>query len=243
MMTFDFTDQTVVVTGGTRGIGAALSEAFVGAGARVLALYGRNHDAATAFRERLGSDRLETRSLDVTDPEAAQRFFDEWEGPLHVLVNNAGIRDDAIVGMMTEEQWRSVLSTNLDGTFHMAKGAVRTMSRARYGRIINVTSPSARLGMPGQANYAASKAGQVALTRTLAREVAKRKITVNCVSPGFVETDLIRDLSDEQKTAYRKMVPLERFGTVEEVAAVVLFLATGQASYVTGTVVEVTGGL
>jgi 3-oxoacyl-[acyl-carrier protein] reductase len=243
MTPHDFSERTVLVTGGTRGIGAGITEAFLGAGARVVAVYGKNHDAAEAFRARVGAERLSVTSLDVSDADAVQSFFDAWDGPLHVLVNNAGIRDDAIVGMMTDRQWRSVLSTNLDGTFFMAKGAVRLMSRARWGRIINITSPSARLGLPGQANYAASKAGQQAVTRSMAHEVAKRKITVNCVSPGFVETDLIADLPDEQKEAYRKMVPLGRFGTVDEIAAAVLYLASDAAAYVTGTVLEVAGGL
>jgi len=240
---FDFRDRVALVTGGTRGIGAGISEAFLRAGARVVALYGRNVEAAEAFAARMKSDRLVVRSLDVTDPVAVAELFGKWDGPLHVLVNNAGIRDDAIVGMMTDEQWRSVLATNLDGGFFMAKGAVRAMSRARFGRIVNVSSPSARLGLAGQANYAASKAGLEAMTKTLAKEVAKRKITVNCVAPGFVDTQLIADLTTEQRAAYEKMVPLNRFGTVDEVANAVLFLASDEASYVTGTVLEVSGGL
>jgi 3-oxoacyl-[acyl-carrier protein] reductase len=246
MIRHDFSGRVAVVTGGTRGIGAAISTAFLDAGARVVALYGRNRDAAEAFRAGLEperAERLETASLDVSDSAAVEAYFEAWDGPLDVLVNNAGVRDDAIVGMMTVDQWRRVLGTNLDGSFHMARGAVRLMSRARRGRIINIISPSARLGMPGQANYAASKAGQEAMTRSLAREVAKRKITVNCVSPGFVATDLIADLSDEQKAEYEKMVPLRRFGLPVEIANAVLFLASDEAGYITGTTLDVAGGL
>jgi len=243
LITFDFSDRVVLITGGTRGIGAGLTEAFLAAGASVVALYGRNHEAATSFTERVGSDRLTTASVDVSDGAAVQAYFDAWEGPLDVLVNNAGIRKDAIVGMMTDESWRDVLATNLDGSFFAAKGAVRLMSRKKRGRIINVISPSARLGLPGQANYAASKAGQQAMARALSREVAKRKITVNCVSPGFVDTDLIADLDEAQRAAYRDMVPLNRFGAISEVAAAVLFLASDEAAYITGTTLEVSGGL
>jgi len=246
MITFDFSGKTALVTGGTRGIGAAISRAFLDAGARVVALYGSNRDAAASFRAALPADhveRLTTASLDVAQYDAVEAFFEAWEGSLDVLVNNAGIRDDAIVGMMTPDQWRRVLSTNLDGSFYMARGAVRLMSRARRGRILNIISPSARLGMPGQANYAASKAGQEAMTRSLAQEVAKRKITVNCVSPGFVATDLIADLSDEQRSRYEQMVPLRRFGQPEEIARAVLFLATDEAGYITGTTLDVAGGL
>ncbi len=236
-------DRTVLVTGGTRGIGGAVTRAFIEAGARVVAVYGRNQVAAERFSTNVDSERLKLVQLDVSDGAAVAEFFKAWEGPLHVLVNNAGIRQDAIVGMMTDDQWSRVLQTNLGGSFYMAKQAVRLMSRARFGRIIQISSPSARLGLPGQANYAASKAGQEAMTRCLAAEVAKRKITVNCVAPGFVETELLADLSEETKQAYREMVPLGRFAAPAEVAAVVLFLASDAASYVTGTVVSVAGGL
>jgi 3-oxoacyl-[acyl-carrier protein] reductase len=160
-----------------------------------------------------------------------------------VLVNNAGIRRDAIVGLMPREDWRRVLDVNLDGTYHMTKFAVQAMSRQRYGRIVNIVSPCAHLGLPGQANYAASKAGQIAMAKTLAKETAKRKITVNCVSPGFVDTELLSDLDAEKKKELLKMVPLGRFGDPKEIAAAVLFLASKEASYVTGAVLEVTGGI
>jgi 3-oxoacyl-[acyl-carrier protein] reductase len=144
---------------------------------------------------------------------------------------------------MQTEQWQQVIDINLTGTFFMAKKAVLLMMQKKYGRIINITSPVAHLGFPGQANYAASKAGQIALTKTLAKEVAKKKITVNCVSPGFISTDFINDLDNEQLASYKKMVPMRRFGTPEEVADAVLFLAGQKAAYITGTVLEINGGL
>lgn len=240
----DFHDQHVIVTGGTRGIGRALTEAFLGRGAHVTATYSGQAEAAEAMRRALGvGDRLQLARFDVSDHEAVKSFFESLSHPVHVLVNNAGIRRDAIVGMMKAEDWRRVLEVNLDGTFYMSKFAVQAMSRPKYGRIVNVTSPSADLGLPGQANYAASKAGQIAFTKTLAREVAKRRITVNCVQPGFVDTELLSDLSEETKQSYQDSVPMGRFATTEEIASAVLYLASKEASYVTGTVLRVAGGL
>lgn len=241
---YDFSDQRVIVTGGTRGIGAGITKAFLAAGAHVTATYTSNVAAAEAFgAEAAAGDRLALASFDVSDYEAVERFFEGLEAPPQVLVNNAGIRKDQIVGMLPAADWRRVLEVNLDGTFYMSKMAVKAMSRQRYGRIVNITSPSGELGFPGQANYAASKAGQVAMARSLAKEVARRKITVNCVSPGFIDTDLLADLSEEHKKGFLDMVPMKRFGTVEEVANAVLFLASKEASYVTGSTLSVTGGI
>jgi 3-oxoacyl-[acyl-carrier protein] reductase len=243
-----FEERRVIVTGGTRGIGRAISEAFLTAGARVVATHSGNQAAAEKMESDLASfhGRLTTRGFDVgnySQVEDFYRFYDSLFDGVDVLVNNAGIRLDAVVGMMPEEDWRRVLETNLTGTFNMSKQAVMRMSRKRYGRIVSITSPSGELGFEGQANYAASKAGQVAFTRSLCKEVAKRKITVNCVSPGFISTDLIADLPPEQLKAYRDMVPMKRFGAVEEVAAAVLFLASDSAAYITGETLHVTGGL
>lgn len=238
---YDFSDQRVIVTGGTRGIGAAISDAFLANGAHVIALYTSDQARAQAFGG--GRERLKTPKLDVSDYAAVEKFFGELEGPIQVLVNNAGIRRDAIVGMMKKDDWRRVLDVNLDGSFHMSKFAVQAMSRQRYGRIVNVVSPSAHLGFSGQANYAASKAGQIAMAKSLAREVAKRNITVNCVSPGFVDTDLLADLDEAKKKELIGMVPMGRFGEPREVASAVMFLASREASYVTGSVLEVTGGI
>ena len=240
----DFTDQHVIVTGGTRGIGRALTEAFLSRGAQVTATFTADPEAAERTRAAASApDRLRLAQFDVSDHDAVKQFYESLPHPVHVLVNNAGIRKDAIVGMMKVEDWKRVLEVNLDGTFYMSKYAVQAMSRPKYGRIVNVSSPSADLGLPGQANYAASKAGQIAFTKSLAREVAKRRITVNCVQPGFVDTELLSDLSEETKKAYEDSVPLGRFGTTAEIASAVLYLASKEASYVTGTVLRVAGGL
>jgi 3-oxoacyl-[acyl-carrier protein] reductase len=242
----DFSGQLVVVTGGTRGIGRVITERFLERGARVAATYVSDGASAFGLREHLPPEQAEHLTLarfDVADYASAERFFGSLERPPEVLVNNAGIKKDAIVGMLKPEDWRRVMAVNLDGTYHMSKLAVMAMSRQRYGRIINITSPSAELGFKGQASYAASKAGQVALARVLAKEVATRNITVNCVEPGFVETDLIADLDAAKLEEYKAMVPAGRFGTPVEVANAVLFLASKEASYITGATLRVAGGL
>ena len=248
-MSADFTGQTVVVTGGTRGLGAATALAFLEAGARVHATHRSNEAAAAALRDRAGAhaERLSVHAFDVGDHGAVARFWETLEerapDGVQVLVNNAGIRRDRVLAMMSPEDWQTVLETNLGGCYHMSKFAVQNMMRRRYGRIVLVTSPAGRVGFEGQGNYAASKAGQVGLARSLAKEVATRGITVNCLSPGFVATDLIEDLSPEAREAHRASVPMKRFAEPSEVAAAVLFLASRSASYVTGATLEVTGGL
>ena len=245
----DLKDQVAVVTGGTRGIGSAISSALLEAGATVHAVYRGNEEAARAFADRAAvhGARLSLHKLDVADYAAVEGFWKELEPAapqgVQILVNNAGIRRDAIVGTMSSADWSSVIGTNLSGSFHMSKFAVQSMLRGRYGRIVFVTSPSGDHGFAGQGNYGASKAGQVGLMRALAREVGKKKITVNCVSPGFVETELIADVSEEQRKEHLKSVPLGRFGTPEEIAWAVLALCSKEASYVHGSVLEVTGGL
>jgi 3-oxoacyl-[acyl-carrier protein] reductase len=241
---FDFTDQRVIVSGGTRGIGAAISRAFLEAGARVTAIYASNKNAAESFRTSAPhADRLTLAQADVSDYGAVERLFGTLESPPQIVVANAGIRKDAIVGMMPREDWKRVLDVNLDGTFHLAKLAVMAMSRQRYGRIIAIVSPSGEIGFAGQANYAASKAGQVALVRALSKEVAKRNITVNCVSPGFIDTELLADISPEQKEQFLELVPMKRFGSGTDVANAVMFLASKESSYITGSTIEVTGGI
>lgn len=249
MIHYDFSGQTVIVTGGTRGIGRAISEGFLLAGARVHALYAGNDTAATAFADSLAAEvkpRLVLHRVDVADYAAVETFYRGLEAAgekLSVLVNSAGIRRDGVVGMLAPADWQAVLGTNLTGTYSMSKFAVQLMMRERYGRIIAITSPSGKLGFEGQANYAASKAGQVAFTRSLSKEVARRGITVNCVSPGFIDTDFIGNLAEETLKAYRDQVPLKRFGKPAEVALAVLFLASREAAYITGSTLEVTGGL
>ncbi|MGW8194489.1 MAG: SDR family oxidoreductase [Desulforhopalus sp.] len=244
----DFSGKIALISGATRGIGKAIAENFLRAGARVIGLYAANRSAAEAFLAENSNSgtNLEVLRCDITNEAEVHGLFamlDEKYETLDILVNNAGIRDDAFLAMMRSEQWQQVLDTNLTGTFLMSKQAILMMMKNKFGRIINITSPVADLGFPGQANYAASKAGQVALTKTLAKEVAKKKITVNCVAPGFISTDFIGDLSKEQLAAYKKLVPMRRFGTPQEIADAVLFLAGNKASYITGTVLTVSGGL
>lgn len=244
----DFSGQTVVVSGATRGIGRAIAGAFLTQGANVIGIYAGNSQAASLFSEKFKkySSQIDLLKCDISKESEVTALFamiEEKYQSLDILVNNAGIRRDAVLALMQSEDWQQVIDTNLTGTYFMAKQAVLLMMQKKYGRIINITSPVAHLGFSGQSNYAASKAGQVALTKTLAKEVAKKKITVNCVSPGFIATDFINDLSKEQLAAYKKMVPMRRFGTPEEVADAVLFLSGIRAAYITGTVLEVNGGL
>jgi 3-oxoacyl-[acyl-carrier protein] reductase len=243
-----FEGQSVVVTGGTRGLGRAITLAFLEAGARVHATYQANEAAAQALAAGCGApERLALHRFDVADAEAVESFWAQMEARepegIQVLVANAGIRRDAVVGMMRAEDWRRVIDTNLTGSFLMCKLAVHNMMQRRYGRIVLVTSPAAHVGFPGQASYSASKAGQIGLMRSLAREVARRRITVNCVSPGFLDTDLIGDLDEEVRARHKASIPMGRFGDPAEVAHAVLFLASRGASYVHGATLEVTGGL
>lgn len=241
-----FENQTVVVTGGTRGIGRAISEAFLAEGATVHATYRSGDAAAEELRQAAGdaAERLHLARVDLGDAAAVEEFWKTLEDvPVSVLVNNAGIRKDGVLAMMSEEDWSAVIDTNLSGGYRMAKHGVKNMMGARYGRIVFVTSPAGRVGFEGQGNYAASKAGQVGLARALCKEVAKRKITVNCVSPGFIATDLISDLPEDLAKSYKSSVPARRFGEPSEVASAVLYLSSKEASYITGATLEVTGGL
>ncbi len=243
-----FINQHVIITGGTRGIGAGLSETFLRSGATVIATYSGNDEAAQNFKERLAlyGDKLVLKKFNVADAAAVEAFFKDYEGQfpsLEVLVNNAGIRRDNIVAGMSETDWDSVLDTNLKGTYLMTRFAVLQMMKNRYGRIINMSSVGGKLGLPGQANYAASKAGQIALSLSVSKEVAKRNITINNVCPGFIETELLADLPEDQVKEYKSQVPMKRFGKVDEVAHAVLFFAAREASYITGATLDVAGGL
>jgi NAD(P)-dependent dehydrogenase (short-subunit alcohol dehydrogenase family) len=216
-------DGCAVVTGGTRGIGAAVAERLRGDGWTVATL-GRS------------------TGCDVRDPELVARAFDQVEaehGPVLVLVNNAGVRDDGLAIRMSNEQWRSVLDTNLDGAFHCTKRALDSMLARRWGRIVNVSSVVAMRANAGQANYAASKAGLVGFTKVVAREMARRGITCNAVTPGLIETDMTTDVADE----IAQHVPARRAGRPDEVAACVSFLASEEAAYVNGTTLTVDGAL
>ncbi len=245
---FDFSDKVVIVTGGTRGIGRAVAEGFLRSGARVIVTYTSNDEEARKFKvdNSKYTGKIDTYKFNVADYGEVEVFYKKIEKDyekVDVLVNNAGIRKDSVLAMMREDDWRKVIDVNLGGTYNMSKFAVMNMMRKRKGRIINITSPSGEFGFAGQANYAASKAGQVALTKSLSKEVATRGITVNCVSPGYIDTDFIKDLPENMKKSYIAQIPQKRFGKTHEVANCVLFLASDEAAYVNGSTLSVTGGL
>jgi 3-oxoacyl-[acyl-carrier protein] reductase len=243
-----FKDQRVIVTGGTRGIGKGIAKEFLKEGATVIVTYARNDAEAEKFKveHQEFADQIDIRKFDVSKSDEVEAFYNylgDTYPSIEVLVNNSGIRMDNLVPLMKEDDFRKVIDINLTGTFLMSKYAVKNFLRSRYGRIINISSVGGKLGLSGQANYSASKAGQIALAKTMSKEVGKKGITINCVCPGFIETELIADLPEEQVKAYKMQVPLKRFGKVEEVAAAVKFLASREASYITGTTLDVSGGL
>ncbi|MEE4240522.1 MAG: SDR family NAD(P)-dependent oxidoreductase [Desulfopila sp.] len=245
---YNFSGQNVVVTGASRGIGKAITMHFLQNGAHVIGVYDSNTQAAQKLSDQAGTHRknLTLHQCDISSHSEVEQLFQNIEetfSTIDVLINNAGIRRDSIVALMAADDWQRVIDVNLTGSYFMAKQAVLLMLKKKYGRIITITSPVAHLGFAGQANYAASKAGQIAMSKSLAKETARKKITVNCVSPGFIDTDFINDLPEEQLSAYKKMVPMRRFGSPEEVAEAVLFLASPGASYITGSILEVNGGL
>lgn len=241
-------ERIALVTGGSRGIGRAISVALAADGHRVAVNCRSDVEAAkevVATIEAGGGEALVVAS-DVTDPAAIDGLFGEVEeafGPVSVLVNNAGIRRDSLSMRMSVDDWRDVLATNLDGAFLCSKRALRAMVRARWGRIVNISSVAGLHGSPGQANYSASKAGLVGLTRTMAREVASRNVTVNAVAPGLVATDLTLSLTPTRYDEIVTGIPMRRAGAPEEVAAVVRFLCSDEAAYVSGSVVAVDGAM
>ncbi|MFE9254405.1 3-oxoacyl-[acyl-carrier-protein] reductase [Streptomyces sp. NPDC006879] len=233
--------RSVLVTGGNRGIGLAIARAFADAGDKV------------AYTYRSGEPPQELAQLgclgvrcDITDPEQVEQAYKEIEekhGAVEVLVANAGITKDQLLMRMSEEDFASVLDTNLTGTFRVVKRANRGMLRAKKGRVVLISSVVGLLGSAGQANYAASKAGLVGFARSLARELGSRNITFNVVAPGFVDTDMTKVLTEEQRAGIVAQVPLARYAKPEEIAAAVRFLASDDASYITGAVIPVDGGL
>lgn len=236
--------RIALVTGGGRGIGAAVCEALAGDGYDIWLNYRQDHEAAarTEARVRAAGGDCRLVPFDVTDPEGAGAQLEpllERETP-YALVNNAGLARDALMVWMSPEEWRDVLAVNLDGFFHVTKLVLRSMLGRRAGRIVNIASTSGQMGLPGQVNYAAAKAGLMGATRTLAREVARRNVLVNAVAPGFVETEMTGDLPME---TVLPMIPAGRLGRPEEVAEAVRFLCSDAASYITGQVLSVNGGV
>ncbi|NGO70258.1 3-oxoacyl-[acyl-carrier-protein] reductase [Streptomyces boncukensis] len=228
--------RSVLVTGGNRGIGLAIARAFADGGDNV----------AVTYRSGEPPEGVLGVKCDITDPEQVEQAYKEVEdkqGPVEVLVANAGITRDQLLLRMSEEDFTSVLDTNLTGTFRVVKRASRGMLRARRGRIVLISSVVGLMGQAGQANYAASKAGLVGFARSLSRELGSRSITCNVVAPGFVDTDMTRALSDEQREEIVKQVPLGRYAQAEEIASSVRFLASDEAAYITGAVIPVDGGL
>ncbi|GGL67990.1 beta-ketoacyl-ACP reductase [Microlunatus endophyticus] len=224
------------MTGGSRGIGRAIAERFAAAGHKVAAT-SRSGEAPTGV---LGVE------CDITDPGQVEAAFTQIEaahGPVEILVANAGITKDTLVLRMSDEDWQSVIDTNLTGSFRVAKRAVRPMIRQRFGRIIFISSVVGLLGSPGQVNYAASKAGLLGLARSLAREIGSRGVTANVVAPGYIETDMTAVLDDDLVQGYKKQIPVGRLGDVSDVTAAVEFLASDQAGYITGAQIPVDGGL
>lgn len=239
--------QTAMVTGASRGLGRAVAIELARAGARVACVARNEEKLANTVAEiaALGGT-AQAIACDVADPAGVQRAVEavlaSWQ-QIHVLVNNAGITRDALLARMQDAQWDEVLNTNLRGAFLFTRAVTRPMMQARYGRIINMASVSGLVGNPGQANYAASKAGLIGFTRAVARELASRKITVNAVAPGFIETEMTQALGDTVLEEIKNRIPVKRLGQAEEVAAAVRFLASPAAGYITGQVLVVDGGL
>ena len=241
---FDLTGKTALITGASGGIGGEIARALHAAGATV-GLSGTRTEPLEALAADLG-DRAHVLPCNLSDPEAVAALPKQAAdamGGVDILVNNAGITRDNLFMRMSDDEWQSVIDVNLTATFKLCKGVLRGMMKARWGRIVNISSVVGATGNPGQGNYAAAKAGMVGMSKSLAYEVASRGITVNAVAPGFIETAMTDKLTDDQKSAILGQIPSGRMGTPAEIAAAVLYLASPEAAYVTGTTLHVNGGM
>jgi len=241
---FDLTGKCALVTGASGGIGGEIARALHGAGATV-GLSGTREEPLKALAEELG-ERAHVLPCNLGDAEAVNALPKqaiEAMGGLDILVNNAGVTRDNIFMRMSEEEWAQVIEVNLTAAFRLCKGVLRGMMKGRWGRIINVSSVVGATGNPGQGNYAASKAGLVGMSKSLAYEVASRNITVNCIAPGFITTAMTEKLNDEQKDGIMKQIPAGRMGDAKEIAAAALYLASDEAGYTTGTTLHINGGM
>lgn len=241
---FDLTGKCALITGASGGIGGAIARALHGAGATV-GLSGTRVEPLQALADDLGS-RAHVLPCNLSDPAAVEALTKDAiaaMGGLDILVNNAGVTRDQLFMRMSDDDWATVLDVNLTSTMRLCRAVMRPMMKARWGRIVNISSIVGATGNPGQANYAASKAGMVGMTKSIAYEVASRNITANCVAPGFIATAMTDKLNDDQKAAINTKIPAARMGTPDEIAAAVLYLASNEAGYVTGTTLHVNGGM
>jgi 3-oxoacyl-[acyl-carrier protein] reductase len=244
-MNLDLKNQIALVTGASRGIGQAIAQELAACGATVIGT-ATTESGAQAISARLQEHGGTAKVLNVTDNAACESIIEsivQEFGRIDILVNNAGITKDNLAMRMKGDEWTDVISANLSSVFKLSQAVMRPMMKARSGRIINITSIVGHMGNAGQANYAAAKAGVAGMTRALAREIGSRNITVNCVAPGFIDTDMTRALSEEQQNSLKANIPLARLGTPEDVAHAVAFLASPAAAYITGTTLHVNGGL